>query len=132
MGKSPLFNLYDLFFITEKTIRPIITRKPFIVFSCQNFHYKLQQYGFKLYDEIIDYEFDSIKETTKRFDAQIFELKKLVNKYTPEEIYYITKEKALFNYNKLMEYRNKKTPYYIPDEIWNFQNEKLYNTYTHT
>ena len=118
--------LYNSFFITEKTIRAINSIKPFIVFSSVNFHYKLCQYGFKLYDDIINYDFDSIESTTDRFNAQILELKKIADKYTPEEIYYLTNEKAFFNYNKLIEYRNKKTPHYIPNEIWNFLNEKIY------
>jgi hypothetical protein len=118
--------LNDSFFITEKTLRPIITKKPFIVFSCENFHYKLQNYGFKLYDEIINYDFDRILDSKKRFDAQILELKRLKDIYTPEEIYHITKEKTIFNYNKLLEYKYKKTPDYIPDEIWNFENEHFY------
>ena len=59
---------------------------------------------------------------------QIKELKKLKDRYTPEEIYHITREKTIFNYNKLMEYKYKKTPDYIPDEVWNFENEYFYKT----
>ena len=34
-------------------------KKPFIVFSCVDFHKMLSELGFKLYDEVIDYSFDS-------------------------------------------------------------------------
>ena len=116
--------LYDLFFITEKTIRSLNSKKPFMVFSCVNYHSKLEQYGFKLYDEIINYGFDSVEETTKRFDAQIIELKKIRDKYTPEDIFYLTKEKVNFNYKKLLEYKNSNYPHYIPNEIRNIINKK--------
>ncbi len=85
--------IIDNFFVTEKTIRAIDSKKPFFSFSCFNFHKKLQKYGFKLYDEIIDYSFDDVFNTSKRFDIQIEELKKISQIYSPSDIYNLTKRK---------------------------------------
>ena len=115
---------YEYFFVTEKTLRPLDSKKPFIVFSCYNFHNKLKKYGFKLYDEIIDYSFDNIIDTKERFDMQIYELKKLL-KYTPEEIYNITKEKVDFNFKVLSELRLKKNVD-IPEYIYDIIDEKFF------
>jgi hypothetical protein len=116
----------DYFFVTEKTLRPIMSEKPFMVFSCQNYHKKLsEKYGFKLYDELIDYSFDSIPELDKRFDAQINELVRISNKYTAEEIFHLTRETTSFNFSILEKLRNTKFVN-IPREIYQ---TKLINEY---
>jgi hypothetical protein len=103
-----------------------MSEKPFMVFSCQNYHKKLsEKYGFKLYDELIDYSFDSIPELDKRFDAQINELVRISNKYTAEEIFHLTRETASFNYSILEKLRNTKFVN-IPREIYQ---TKLINEY---
>lgn len=108
---------YD-FFVTEKTLRPINYRKPFFVFSCANFHSKLTRYGFKLYNEIIDYKFDKIENIKERFDTQATELKNINSNYSPEEIYYITKEKVDYNYNILNNIR-KINITNVPEKYYN-------------
>lgn len=58
---------YDRLFITEKTIVPLMLFKPFLVVSCPGFHQHLQRMGFKLYDELFDYGFDSEPDHEIRF-----------------------------------------------------------------
>jgi len=48
----------DSVFISEKTWKPIIYGKPFVVFGRQYFHKRLQELGFRLYTNFIDYTFD--------------------------------------------------------------------------
>jgi hypothetical protein len=122
--------LYNYFFVTEKTTRAIDTKKPFFIFSCVDFHKKLSQnYGFKLYHELIDYSFDSIKNSTDRFDTQINELVKMKFKYTPQEIYFLTKDNVEYNYNLLKSMRNKKNVPNIPDELYNIKVNKEYKKF---
>lgn len=64
-------------FLTEKTFKPILIGKPFIIFGAQHSHRFLKQLGFKLYDSIIDYSFDSIEDTYDRAEALCKELKRL-------------------------------------------------------
>jgi hypothetical protein len=59
----------DVTFITEKTSMPLFYMKPFIVASSKGYHRVLERMGFKLYTELFDYSFDSIGNTTKRFNA---------------------------------------------------------------
>lgn len=122
--------LYDFFFVTEKTTRALETKKPFFVFSCVYFHKKLSEnYGFRLYHELIDYSFDSIKNSTERFDAQINELVKIKSKYSPEEIYHLTKDNVDYNYNILKGMRKKKNVPHIPDEFYNVKINKEYKKF---
>lgn len=58
----------DVPFITEKTCMPLFYMKPFIVASSTGYHRVLERMGFKLYTELFDYNFDSVKNTEKRFE----------------------------------------------------------------
>lgn len=119
--------MYEEFFITEKTIRALDAKKPFFVFGCQYFHKKLnEKYGFLLYDEIIDYNFDKIIKTTERFDAQIEQMRKILVTYSPKDIFKITKEKVDYNYNILKHIRENKIVD-IPDEIYQYKDKQEYH-----
>lgn len=65
------------FFITEKTWHAILAEKPFIVFGSQGFHKKIQDMGFELYKDIIDYSFDLEPDISKRAELIVKELKRL-------------------------------------------------------
>ena len=63
--------------MTEKTWKPIVYGKPFLIFGAQFFQAKLKDIGFKLFDSIIDYEFDTEPDAEKRATMMLLELKKL-------------------------------------------------------
>ena len=50
----------DNFFVTEKTIRPIMFKRPFLSMSGKNFLSKLRQLGFKTFDTWFDETYDSL------------------------------------------------------------------------
>ena len=50
---------HEILFVTEKTYRQILIEQPFICLGAQNQNTILKKYGFELYDEIFDYEFDN-------------------------------------------------------------------------
>jgi hypothetical protein len=71
--KDPLTNLYqdifvdivveshvagDTFFPTEKTIRPILLKKPFIMFASKNYLCYLRQMGFRTFSDFWDEDYD--------------------------------------------------------------------------
>jgi hypothetical protein len=58
----------DVFFITEKTIQPIMNSHPFIVNGSTGFNQFLSEQGFALYDELFDYSFDSMPSMVNRAD----------------------------------------------------------------
>jgi hypothetical protein len=122
--------LYDDFFVTEKTTRAIICKKPFVIFSCVNFHKKLEEkYGFKLHSQIIDYSFDSIEDSIERFDKQIDELNKLKSKYTPQEIYEITREDVEHNFGVAQKIKNTRIGLEIPDEFYYSIKERYFKKF---
>ena len=49
----------DSWFLTEKTVKPLMWLKPFIVWTAAGYHRFLEDLGFKLFPELIDYAFDS-------------------------------------------------------------------------
>jgi len=64
-------------FVTEKTWHAILAGKPFLVQGAPKFHRFLQTAGYKLFDDIIDYSFDSELDMYKRTEMLVQELKKL-------------------------------------------------------
>lgn len=85
-------------FVTEKTWRCLLLGKPFIVNGAPNFHKSLKEKGFKLYDEIFDYSFDSIENDEKRCQQiaqQLYNLKDSDLEQLYDSIYH----KLIYNQN---------------------------------
>ena len=59
----------DNFFLTEKTIKTLLTGMPFVVVSTPNFLKNLQQLGFTTYNELWNESYDSILDYKNRIDA---------------------------------------------------------------
>ena len=100
--------------ISEKTCLPILFKKPFVIMADQYFHQKLVDLGFELYDEIIDYSFDSEPDMLKRAEAIAINVKRISEQNTTE-LYQKIKAKAERNYNNYM--RILKDVSYIPHII---------------
>lgn len=62
-------NYVDNFFLTEKTIKSLITGMPFIVVTTPNFLSKLRQLGFTTYSTLWDESYDSIIDYKSRMGA---------------------------------------------------------------
>lgn len=61
--RQTLFSLvletnYRDFFLTEKTVKPILLKHPFLVVGNKGFNQRLVDLGFEQYTEIFDYSFD--------------------------------------------------------------------------
>jgi hypothetical protein len=69
----------DFIFITEKTFKPILMEKPFLIFGSQNQNLILKKYDFELYDEIFDYSFDNHFDLDVRAQGLIDNLKSIKN-----------------------------------------------------
>jgi len=78
MFNSAYFNLIaetgnggcnDNFFITEKTIKSLISGMPFVVFSTHRFLENLRKLGFKTFDSIWDENYDCIEDNEERATA---------------------------------------------------------------
>lgn len=75
----------ERFFITEKTVKPLLFGRPFIVQSKPGFNHMLKDLGFELYDEIIDYGFDLIENDVEYCDSLVQQVKK-INEMSFEEL----------------------------------------------
>ena len=84
-------------FVTEKTYRPILLKHPFLCYGAKNQNKEITKYGFKLYDEIFDYDFDSKDDINDRITGIIDNLNNLKN----ENYYDLYKKiESKLNYNK--------------------------------
>lgn len=63
-------------FFTEKTWRPILLKKPFIIYGKVGIHEELMRYGFRLLPEV-DYSFDDEPDDKIRAEMISLELKRL-------------------------------------------------------
>lgn len=55
------YTLGDTFFPTEKTVRPLVGRKPFLVYASPKFLARLKALGFQTYGEIWDESYDDFE-----------------------------------------------------------------------
>jgi len=72
------FNNTSLF-LSEKTFRPNVLGMPYLVFGQKDTHKTLRDFGYKLFDDIFDYDFDGIDDTNKRADMLVSQLKSIEN-----------------------------------------------------
>lgn len=104
----------DVTCISEKTCLPILYKKPFVLLSNPGYHKQLVDLGFQLYDEIIDYSFDSEPDVHKRAYT-VSEIVKDICKRDVNELYKLIKPKADYNYENYM--KVMRDPKYVPDII---------------
>ena len=62
----------DFCSLTEKTFRPIICKKPFLVFGSAGLYKGLEEMGFKLFPQLYD---ASILDDTAEFEELMWELR---------------------------------------------------------
>jgi hypothetical protein len=92
----------DEFFFTEKTNKPLMTLKPFLVMSNQGFHKRLKDvYGIEPYTEIFDYSFDDEPDYKLRAKGIVQNVIRLHDRFpTPEsrkEVWLKLQDKLLAN-----------------------------------
>lgn len=91
-------------FVTEKTYRPILLKHPFLCYGAKNQNKEITKYGFKLYDEIFDYDFDSKDDIHERISGVIYNLNNLKNQ-NYLDLYKKIEHKLEFNKNLALEIR---------------------------
>lgn len=89
-------------FFTEKTVKPILGRRLFIVFAGQHHLKNLRSLGFKTFEGIIDESYDNIEDPNKRF-AAAFEQMQFLFQTPQEEILEKIKPITEHNYNVMMQ-----------------------------
>lgn len=95
----------DVLFWTEKTVRPIANFKPFVVLGAQHANKKLLDLGFVLFEEIFDYEFDSMESYEDRLRSLTSQVKELSINRGPADfvnIRNLVSEKITHNFKRLV------------------------------
>jgi predicted DNA-binding protein YlxM (UPF0122 family) len=107
------------FFFTEKTGKSVAALKPFIALANPYYHtrFLVDEFGFELYDELFDYSFDTMVDTTKRIEMIVDNVERLIDMFYNEsvrtELYETIKPKLLRNKERLIQYgldKNKIVP----------------------
>lgn len=95
--------------ITEKTLRPIVYKRMFIVLGPPNILKTLQDKGFKTFNNFINEKYDSIQDPEERFLTVIHEIEKFCQRDLNEIKKYYQDNKNIFehNYNRLLELREE-------------------------
>lgn len=88
-------------FFTEKTAKPLIAKRLFVVFSGYRFLELLKSLGFRTFGDIIDESYDQIADDTKRFQAAFEQIKRLCN-MDQIEVANKIKDRVEHNYNLIM------------------------------
>lgn len=119
----------NVIMLTEKTFVPIITKKPFITFGGVRTNKVLKEFGFKLYDTVFDYSFDEEEDSVVRIQKLTKEVRRVVEKYTPGEIYEKCKEIAEHNQRRAKEILINKLYFSNVFEDWHdkWKNVKIWN-----
>ena len=88
--------------ISEKTLIPILLKKPFISLGKEGFNKCLTDLGFELYTELFDYSFDNETDTESRASMVADNVNSIVGK-DYNKLYELIKHKILHNYNRAQE-----------------------------
>ncbi len=97
------------FFATEKTVRPMLLKKPFIIMGPKNFLIYLRQMGFRTFHDFWDEDYDGFDNRFRRQAnlkyQKILQIVKLINSKSTNELetmYYKMQEILNHNYNILV------------------------------
>lgn len=96
----------DFYYITEKTMKPIVTKTPFLVVSTQGYLNFLREMGFKTFAPYIDESYDLEPELEKRIEMVIESLEKIVHEGA-DKVYHKVSPILEHNYRKYAEYCGK-------------------------
>lgn len=102
-------------FITEKTVIPILMKKPFIILGCQGFNQKLKDLGFDLFEDLINYNFDNEIDVVNRGSLLVENMHDIVNCSDLNLLYKKLLPKIEYNYHLALSIMRNIA--YIPDLV---------------
>ena len=90
---------YPHSFITEKTVKAILTKRPFIVIGGPGTLATLRSCGFRTFDHLISEDYDQLPTVASRIDAAVQELKGFCNMSPGELQDFYSEVKSITDYN---------------------------------
>lgn len=106
----------EKYFFTEKTWRPILWGKPFLIAGVAGINKELKSMGFELYDEIIDYSFDNETDVNKRMEMIALQIATLCKSNFDLNKIYRNLLYPKINYNRKLMMNNILEGKYLPKE----------------
>ena len=104
----------NLIFITEKSIRPMTVGIPAIYIAGHGYVQALRDLGFKVYDSVINHDYDNESDDIIRVNKAIIELQEILDSHNPQQFYDATIEDTLHNQKLLQDkYLNKTADAFI-------------------
>ena len=94
-------------FITEKVIKPIVFKHPFIVVAASNYLTELRALGYKTFHPYIDETYDLIENDQERFSMVINEITRLCTKTHKEWLQWQIAVKEIVEFNNQVFYSRK-------------------------
>jgi hypothetical protein len=95
------------YYVTEKSIKPIATKTPFLAVSTCFYLSYLKQHGFKTFDSIIDETYDSQHRVQDRVKLMLIQLQDII-KNGSESFYRESASILEHNQNRLFEIKGRK------------------------
>lgn len=102
--------------ISEKSIRPMLFMKPFLLIGDPNLNLRIKEYGFEIFEELFDYSFDKIENLEERIEGAILQLKRYED-LGPEDYDALYKKllpKLKHNFKRLLTFDKY---YPLPEEV---------------
>jgi hypothetical protein len=96
VSETLVFNEYN--FYTEKIAKPILAKRPFVVFSGQYYLKNLKSLGFKTFDCVINEEYDNVADYNTRAAMAWEQVEKLMA-LDPTDVYFRTEHVREYNYH---------------------------------
>lgn len=105
--------------LTEKSFKSIANCHPFLIVGDHRVNQKLKEFGFELYDDLIDYSFDSVYDNNERLDKCLIEIKRIYSLGADYilEWYKNNIDKIEYNKKQFMSYGKSHAPNKITNEI---------------
>lgn len=101
-------------FITEKTVKPMVAKTPFLIMSTCGYLAYLRSFGFKTFDSVIDESYDKEPNLDRRASMIVDQLAQITAKGA-ENFYYQCRDIVEHNHKVLMEISGKK--HYVIDQF---------------
>jgi hypothetical protein len=117
-------NTTDIINFTEKTGKPLLLKKPFLLFGAPGTHKFLKEnLTIEFYDEVFDYNFDTVSNDNQRAELIVQNLKKL-NEIDLNDVSENLLEKLEHNKQQILKIANNFNKH-IPDKLQEYSCQSL-------
>ena len=117
-------------YFTEKTLKALSNKKPFLVLGDQHINKALKHLGFEIFEELFDYEFDNQSDFLIRYKKMMEQILRYINE-DPKKIQQIIKglgsprnikDKLDHNYELLKKIQRERETLFV--DLWGSEEER--------